>query len=837
MAGESVDIVVNETGADQAAQNIQAIGEAADAAAAKLDTVTSSTNFLKDAAASTTSPLQEMTSQIAASEGMLRAQQQAADRAGISLTEFQARGAAFAAGADVMTNSVQTATSAIEGMKPPLDDVKDKLDKHQAAEHGAAQGAGEFHEAINLLQEVLVSLGVALSVDKVIQYGEAWEHAGIQLQSVATNVKEASELQHQLLAVSNETGSAFEANVSAFQKLRVETKGMNIESSQLVNVIKDVNAAVKLSGGSSDDAARAIDIFSRALATGQVEGRQFRLLLREFPALGQLVSEGLGKTAAELVKTGQTAATTSKDFIDGFTKAGDAVADQAKKMELTLGQSLQVLKNDLLAYIGEMNESTHATSLLAGAVQFIAEHFNAFATGARVALTVLGSYLLVMQIIPGAFNLATTAVKLFTAALAANPIGLLIVAITTAIALIYQFGSAIKLNADGSITLLGALVGAFNFVVQKVQELWTWLSQYLLPVWGVIQTVALAAIQPIIDVFKALIDVLATFLPSLQAVSDELTKMSTGLVQAMKDASKATQDTGHALTDFGNTAKNTANVVAGANEQMKNSTEDAMSSMDQEIDKLSAEYEKLAFTTQNAMGQVVKYLNETDLQSGRLFNDIVNGAQKAESALKGLSSSASGGGGSSGGGSGGGGTTGSRQIGGSFDQVFQDDPFTILKYFHAAGGKNDDTVYAGIAFEQAYGTIGAIAAAIKFSKLLAGESDAAKNVIKAEMPNLVSELASTGLPGFYNGGSFFVPGQGGQDSQLVQFMATPGEKVTVQTPEQLQGTLDNGYNRGRKQKPVVVNMKVVTPDANSFRRSQNHTLLQLRSKLNNAGRF
>ncbi len=48
--------------------------------------------------------------------------------------------------------------------------------------------------------------------------------------------------------------------------------------------------------------------------------------------------------------------------------------------------------------------------------------------------------------------------------------------------------------------------------------------------------------------------------------------------------------------------------------------------------------------------------------------------------------------------------------------------------------------------------------------------------------NLLGSAAS--LFGFASGGSFKVGGQGATDSKLVQFMATPGEQVTVKTPKQ-----------------------------------------------------
>jgi hypothetical protein len=50
------------------------------------------------------------------------------------------------------------------------------------------------------------------------------------------------------------------------------------------------------------------------------------------------------------------------------------------------------------------------------------------------------------------------------------------------------------------------------------------------------------------------------------------------------------------------------------------------------------------------------------------------------------------------------------------------------------------------------------------------------------VPEAVGSQPSQPLPHFATGGSFTVGGQGGTDSQLVQFMATPGEVVTITPP-------------------------------------------------------
>ncbi len=60
-----------------------------------------------------------------------------------------------------------------------------------------------------------------------------------------------------------------------------------------------------------------------------------------------------------------------------------------------------------------------------------------------------------------------------------------------------------------------------------------------------------------------------------------------------------------------------------------------------------------------------------------------------------------------------------------------------------------------------------------------------------------------GLLGFQTGGSATVAGSGGPDSQLVQFMATPGERVNVETPQQQRSSDSSGGDAS------PVNLRVV----------------------------
>jgi len=91
------------------------------------------------------------------------------------------------------------------------------------------------------------------------------------------------------------------------------------------------------------------------------------------------------------------------------------------------------------------------------------------------------------------------------------------------------------------------------------------------------------------------------------------------------------------------------------------------------------------------------------------------------------------------------------------------------------------TSAAGSAANAASGAIGAnmANAASPTGVDMTGASFDNSNITQSTDSNVVPDSP---FPGFATGGSFTVGGSGGTDSQLIQFMATPGEQVTIDQP-------------------------------------------------------
>jgi tape measure domain-containing protein len=76
--------------------------------------------------------------------------------------------------------------------------------------------------------------------------------------------------------------------------------------------------------------------------------------------------------------------------------------------------------------------------------------------------------------------------------------------------------------------------------------------------------------------------------------------------------------------------------------------------------------------------------------------------------------------------------------------------------------------------------------------------------------------------GFRDGGSFMVGGDGGPDSQLVQFMASPDERVTVATPQQQQAS--SSIN-------IPINLNVSGADPRQWKASEGQVIASLARKV------
>lgn len=297
-----------------------------------------------------------------------------------------------------------------------------------------------------------------------------------KLQNVADSQQQVNELTQRLYELANRTRAPVQDTAQAFTRFDMALKNMGKSQEDSLKLTETVSKMLTVSGASAEEAGSAMLQLSQGFNKGKLDGDEFRTVMELMPNAAEAIAKSLGVTRGELNKMSSDGKVTSKVLLDAFTKAAAGVDEKFGKTIPTLSQAFVVFKNNASQAFGEVNKQLGLTAGLSNVIIFLANNMKAIAvlaTAAGAAMLVAFGPALVSAIVS-----ATRAAALFSATLAANPLGLLIVGIAAASAALAAFGNDITVTADKSITLSDMFAAAFSFVKEAAAVAADFFAEY-----------------------------------------------------------------------------------------------------------------------------------------------------------------------------------------------------------------------------------------------------------------------------------------------------------------------------------------------------------------------
>lgn len=200
-----------------------------------------------------------------------------------------------------------------------------------------------------------------------------------QIKLVTGSENAALAVRKELLAISNRTYADLEATGSLYVKAQRALQDYGYSQKQVLQFVEATNNAMRVGGVGAQEQAAALFQLSQALGSGRLQGDEFRSISEAAPILLDTLAEHLGKTRAEIRAMAADGKLTSDVIVEAVTAAGGKLAEQAGNMQVTLGGSLTVLKNNFAALVDEMLNGTGVMSVFAQGIKFIADNLQTFA--------------------------------------------------------------------------------------------------------------------------------------------------------------------------------------------------------------------------------------------------------------------------------------------------------------------------------------------------------------------------------------------------------------------------------------------------------------------------
>jgi tape measure domain-containing protein len=306
-------------------------------------------------------------------------------------------------------------------------------------ERRAKQSAARLEQAFantgNNINRMLGTIGVGLSLNELRTLADAWTDLNARVNIATGSQEKGAAVMARLQSVARRTYSSIETTTEAFVANSRALKDLGYSTQTQLDYTEALNNALVVSGAKGERAASVSDALSKAMALGSLRGDELNTVIGTGGRVAQALADSLGTTVSGLRTLGEQGKITSHALVQALVSQLAKLREEADSMPATMTDSMVILRNAFMAYIGQLNEATGAGAAFANGTIFLADNIDTAAKAAAAAAAVLLS-----RYVPALARVAVAQ----TAALATNPFALLAVAAGGAVVGLAAFGDKIK---------------------------------------------------------------------------------------------------------------------------------------------------------------------------------------------------------------------------------------------------------------------------------------------------------------------------------------------------------------------------------------------------------
>ncbi|HHE4715793.1 TPA: tape measure protein, partial [Acinetobacter baumannii] len=223
-----------------------------------------------------------------------------------------------------------------------------------------------------------------LTVSSAISKMDTYTGLQNRLKLVTNNQVELNKATEDTFRIAQKTYSAWDSVLQVYQRFSDNAKTLNLTMDDTARLTETVSKAVAISGASAEAADAALVQFGQALASGTLRGEELNSVMEQTPALAKAIAKGMGITVGELRSVAAEGKITSQEIVKALKNVQDEVDALFAKTDITIGQSLTLLNNEITKFVGEAGKGSGAAQVLAGSVQTLASNLDLIADGALV---------------------------------------------------------------------------------------------------------------------------------------------------------------------------------------------------------------------------------------------------------------------------------------------------------------------------------------------------------------------------------------------------------------------------------------------------------------------
>ena len=293
---------------------------------------------------------------------------------------------------------------------------------------GMSKNIKSLSGSMNFLTTSFAGYFAALRIGDITSMSDSMQLLNDRIAVLSGGTEQAKEVMGGLLETANRTKTSIDGLATIYSRLAAATKETGISSSTLLKLTEVLQNTFRLSGAGIQEATSAAIQLSQGFASGQLRGQELRSVLEANVEIGGILSKTFNVTRGQLYKLAEAGELTAGKVMLALLDSMTDVNGRAQQLGQTFEQTVTVAMNNMKVSILNLNKELDVSGTFARGVSFLAEKLTLLATVAiPLAVAAMVKFGAGLQISFAAIG-----------AVAANPLVLLFVAISSAILLAFK---------------------------------------------------------------------------------------------------------------------------------------------------------------------------------------------------------------------------------------------------------------------------------------------------------------------------------------------------------------------------------------------------------------
>lgn len=291
------------------------------------------------------------------------------DKLGKAADESGQRARAGATGVDRFGDSAQRTRARVRGLSGTLGEMKASV-VGLVGTFAGIQGLGMLGRTVDTYSDIIGKLDQATDSEAALARAKA-----------------------DTFRIAQQTYQQLEATVTLYQRSNQALEQYGVSQTKVAQLTQAINQGLLVSRATTAEAAATALQLSQALGAGALRGEEFNAVNEAAPRLMKALAESMDVPRGALKKLAEEGKLTIDVLLKAWTgPEADRIAEEAAQVPLTISRAWQTTKNDVLRYVGEIDQGMGTSRAIAQGIALIGRNVGLLVGVVATAATALALF-------------------------------------------------------------------------------------------------------------------------------------------------------------------------------------------------------------------------------------------------------------------------------------------------------------------------------------------------------------------------------------------------------------------------------------------------------------